>query len=61
MKILRLKQVIETTGLARSTIYKYISDGTFVKPIKLNGRNSGWLEHEVVSWIQARVDARDAV
>jgi len=29
MKILRLKQVTAMTGLARSTIYKYVSAGTF--------------------------------
>jgi prophage regulatory protein len=63
MKILRLKQVIETTGLARSTIYKLIAAGTFPRQIALteNGKSSGWILGEVESWIRARVDARDAV
>ena len=32
MRILRLKAVIEKTGLARSTIYKYVGAGTFPNP-----------------------------
>lgn len=35
MRIMRLKEVIDTTGLARSTIYKYIADGIFPKPVNL--------------------------
>jgi len=35
MRILRLKDVIEKTGLARATVYKYIAAGTFPKPIPL--------------------------
>lgn len=35
MRIIRLKEVIDSTGLARSTIYKYIGEGTFPKPVSL--------------------------
>ncbi|WP_157806844.1 AlpA family phage regulatory protein, partial [Pseudomonas aeruginosa] len=31
MRIIRLKEVIDSTGLSRSTLYKYISEGTFPK------------------------------
>ncbi|MGY1416811.1 AlpA family phage regulatory protein, partial [Pseudomonas aeruginosa] len=37
MKIIRLSGVIETTGLARSTIYKLISEGGFPRPVPLVG------------------------
>ncbi|MBB3243900.1 prophage regulatory protein [Pseudomonas sp. Tn43] len=59
MKIIRLKQVIDTTGLGRSTVYKYISEGTFPKPISLGDRCVGWLESEVQGWILARVEDRN--
>ncbi|WP_298183763.1 AlpA family transcriptional regulator [uncultured Pseudomonas sp.] len=59
MKIIRLKDVIDTTGLARSTIYKYISEGFFPKPISLGDRCVGWLESEVQDWILARIEERD--
>lgn len=59
MKIIRLKQVIDATGLARSTIYKYIAEGIFPKPVPLGDRCVGWLENEIQGWIMARVEERD--
>lgn len=59
MKVLRLNQVIDTTGLSRSTVYKYISEGTFPKPISLGERSVGWLESEVMDWLLARIEERD--
>jgi prophage regulatory protein len=54
-KVLRLRQVIEMTGLSRSTIYEKIEAGTFPSPIKLSVRSVGWLEDTVQAWIQERV------
>lgn len=59
MRIIRLKQVTDSTGLARSTIYKYIAEGTFPKPVSLGERSVGWVEKEVHDWILARIEERD--
>ncbi|EPG6076605.1 helix-turn-helix transcriptional regulator [Pseudomonas aeruginosa] len=59
MKIIRLKAVIYATGLARSTVYKYVAQGSFPKPIPLGDRCVGWLEGEVQDWILARIEERD--
>ncbi|WP_240112382.1 helix-turn-helix transcriptional regulator [Pseudomonas aeruginosa] len=67
MRVMRLKEVIDTTGLARSTIYKYIADGIFPKPVNLapagmdmpNTRGVGWIQSEVDDWILARIEERD--
>jgi prophage regulatory protein len=59
MRIIRLKEVIDSTGLARSTIYKYIGDGSFPKPVSLGDRCVGWVESEVHEWILARIEERD--
>jgi prophage regulatory protein len=59
MRILRLKAVIEKTGLARSTIYKYVDAGTFPKPIPLGGRSVGWVDAELHEWITERIENRD--
>ncbi|KRV02456.1 phage transcriptional regulator AlpA [Pseudomonas aeruginosa] len=59
MRIIRLKEVIESTGLARSTIYKYIAEGTFPKPVSLGDRCVGWVDGEVHDWILARIEERD--
>lgn len=59
MRIIRLKEVIDSTGLARSTIYKYIGEGSFPKPVSLGGRCAGWVESEIHDWILARIEERD--
>lgn len=60
MKLIRLTKVMDYTGLARSTIYKYISEGTFPKPVSLGGRAAAWVESEVQEWILTRIEERDA-
>ena len=59
MRIIRLKEVIDCTGLGRSTIYKYIAEGAFPKPVPLGDRCVAWVESEVHDWILARIEARD--
>jgi prophage regulatory protein len=61
MRILRLKDVIEKTGLARSTIYKYMDLDSFPKPIPLGGRSVGWVDSEVHEWIKTAIQQRNAV
>lgn len=68
-RILRIKQVIDRTGLSRSTIYDRINskspryDPSFPKPIKLNANASsntgavGWLESDIEAWIEQRIAA----
>ena len=59
MRIIRLKEVINSTGMARSTIYKYIAEGTFPKPVSLGDRCVAWVESEIHDWILAKIEARD--
>ena len=59
IKLIRLKNVIDTTGLARSTIYKYIDKGIFPKAVTLGGRAVAWVESEVQEWILERIQERD--
>lgn len=60
-KILRLKQVIEQTGLSRSKIYDMLDekstrhDPTFPKSIQLAACSVGWLAHELDAWIESRI------
>jgi len=61
MRIIRLKEVIDSTGLSRSTLYKYIGEGTFPKPVSLGDRCVGWVDSEVHDWILAKIEERDLV
>lgn len=59
MRVLRLKEVMVMTGLARSTVYKFIAAGDFPSQVPLGCRSVGWIESEVVEWIKHQVAARD--
>ena len=61
MRIMRLKEVMDTTGLGRSYMYKLIADGVFPKPVPLGARATGWVSDEVESWILERIGERDQV
>ena len=59
MKILKLNDVKKLTTFSVSTIYRLASEGKFPKPIKLAERSSGWLEREVLDYINNRINCRD--
>ena len=61
MKVLRLAEVQDKTGLARSTIYKYIDAGTFPRPISLGGRSVGWIDSEIHEWLKEKQIERDMI
>ena len=46
-RIIRLKTVLERTGLSRSTLYRKIDEGTFPKQIRIAARCAGWRESAV--------------
>jgi len=53
-----VRTIIARTGLARSTLYKYVSQGLFPRQRRLGPGRVGWLASEVRSWIASRPDAR---
>ena len=59
MRILKLKEVINRTGLGKTTLYTLINNADFPKQIPLGSRAVGWLENEVDSWILKRIEARN--
>jgi prophage regulatory protein len=59
-KLMRIAEVTDWLNVSKSTIYKWVKEGTFPKPIIL-GEESGsknntsrWVETEVVAWLASR-------
>lgn len=55
IRMLRLAQVIDTTGLGRSKIYQLQAQGNFPKGVKITSRSVGWVEAEVQAWLARRI------
>lgn len=58
-RILKISEVTHSTGLGRSTLYERVKEGKFPRPVHLGPRAVGWLEEEVLGWIDARAAERD--
>lgn len=56
LTLLRLPVVKARTGLSRSTIYLYVSEGTFPKPVQLGPRAVAWVADEIEAWIAQRIE-----
>jgi prophage regulatory protein len=50
-KIIRLKTVLDRTGLSRSTMYRKITEGTFPRRVPISIHGTGWYESAVNRWI----------
>jgi prophage regulatory protein len=51
-RILRLRTVLERTGLSRSTLYRKMDAGTFPRQLKIAARCAGWRESAVAEWMR---------
>lgn len=55
MRFIRLPEVMNRTGLKRSSIYSYMEEGRFPYSSKLGERSVAWVESEVQEWIEQRI------
>ena len=53
-RILRAKEVIKLTGLSRSTIWRLQRQGKFPRSRRIGDVAVGWLDAEVLAWINGR-------
>jgi prophage regulatory protein len=60
-RIIRLKTVLNRSGLSRSTVYRKINEGTFPPQVKVSLNGVGWRESELNRWIANPVVFRPAV
>ena len=56
-RFMRLPEVRQVSGLSKTQIYKQAKLGLFPSPVGLGGKSSGWLESEILGWVESRVRA----
>lgn len=57
VKIIRKPKVTEITSLSQSTIRRLEMAGKFPKRVKISEGVVGWIEREVVNWVESRKNA----
>lgn len=60
-RIIRLRTVLERTGLSRSTIYRKIAEGTFPSQVRISVHGAGWRESAINRWIADPVGYREDI
>ena len=53
-RFLRKKEVVEMTGLSRSTIDRYVEKDMFPKPRRIGPNSVRWLLSEILVWMASR-------
>ena len=54
-RILRWPDVQQRVGICRSQAHLLISKSRFPAQVKLGPRASGWIESEIIAWIEQRI------
>ena len=59
-RILRVPEVMEITGLSRTTIWRRDREGSFPRPIRLGGEGTraiGWWDQDIYDWFDSLTTA----
>lgn len=54
IRLIRIKEVQYRTGLGRSTIYRWMAEERFPKPVRLGNHAVAWAEARIDAWIANR-------
>jgi predicted DNA-binding transcriptional regulator AlpA len=57
IRMLRLPQVIDATGLGKTKIYELQGQGDFPMRVKITAHSVAWVEEDVQAWLAARIQA----
>jgi len=57
-RLMRIREVLQLCGLSRATLYREIKLRSFPAPVKLSARSVGWLQDDVMQWLDSRVAQR---
>ena len=53
-KLLRLGEVREIVGVAKSTIYAMMAHNRFPRPLQIGPKSVRWRESEIAEWLESR-------
>lgn len=50
-RLIRMKELLDVTGLGRSTIYLYMNQNRFPNAVKIGYRSIAWREDDIQMWL----------
>lgn len=58
-RLLRLDEVLHTTGLGRNTVYRRIREGTFPKQVRIGPNSVAWRQSDIAQWMATLIPSND--
>ena len=58
-RLLRLDEVLHTTGLGRNTVYRRIREGTFPKQVRIGPNSVAWRQSDIYHWMTNLTPSND--
>ncbi len=58
-RLLRLDEVLYTTGLGRNTVYRRIREGTFPKQVRIGPNSVAWRQSDISQWMSTLTASND--
>ncbi len=59
-RLLKLDEVMNMTGLSKSSVYHQMNKGTFPRPINIGVKSVAWLETDIQLWIKNKIELRNS-
>ncbi len=57
---IRLRELVKRVPVAKSTVWKWVGDGTFPRPVKLSERVTAWPVAAIEQWEAERQASKAA-
>ncbi|RIV87994.1 helix-turn-helix transcriptional regulator [Aurantiacibacter zhengii] len=51
-RLIRIREVQHRVGLGRSTIYRWMAEGKFPKPVRLGSYAVAWNDADIENWVK---------
>ncbi|MRS17969.1 AlpA family phage regulatory protein [Enterobacteriaceae bacterium RIT692] len=58
-RLLRIHDVVDMTGVPRTTIYLKMKSKEFPQQVNIGKRSVAWVESEILDWIKSNLEKRN--
>ena len=53
-RIVRMEELLRRLQISRATVYRWLDEGRFPRPVRLGERTIGWKESSLAGWLADR-------
>ncbi|GHB67690.1 hypothetical protein GCM10008107_16420 [Psychrosphaera saromensis] len=50
-RIIRIDEMMQLLRVSRSTLYRRVKSGSFIKPVTINNKTKGWKQSDYERWL----------